>query len=420
MQSKKIVIVGNSFSSAAVFYFLQNCISKSRQLFDLILISDRKYYYFSNLLPDLLKDEISFSEISEAFRSISYIRPGISFIKAKVLEIDLQGKTIETTKGSIQYDYLILSPENDEDNFSLKANKSNFFKFQTPYDVIKIQNHINNVLENSTIEKNVDVKRILLTFSIIGAKESGVELTLSLADYLNGLLSKSYPEIKNSFTTINLIDLEKSLGIEQSHFYNNYLFYDLNKKNVKIVIGSKVNEINGNKIILENGEEISSSTIIFSGKCKSSSLFKSLGLELSAISKAENVFVIGEAASIPSAQGVKPSVLFYKEEAKHCAESVISKLNNDILRPFKNNTSFSFLSIGKKKAIVDFNNFHLSGFFAWAVYRLLFVNSFLTFQKRLKSLIKFFICMFGLGDNDMTLLSNPEIKILEKNLISKD
>ena len=288
MQSKKIVIVGNSYSSATVFSFLQNHISKSRQPFDLILISDRKYYYFSNLLPDLLKGEVSISEMTELFRSIGCIRPGISFIKAKVLEIDFQGKTIETTKGSIGYDYLVLSPDNDEDSFSLQPKRSNFFKFQTPEDVIKIQNHINNVLEDASIGKNVDIKRMLLTFSIIGAKEKGVELALSISDYLTSLLSRNYPEIKNSFAAINLIDSEKSLGVEQSSFYNNYLFYDLNKKNVKIRLGLKVNEITENKIMFENGEEIASSTIIFSGRCKSSSLFKSLGVEVDDISKFEN------------------------------------------------------------------------------------------------------------------------------------
>lgn len=419
MQSKKIVIVGSSYSSAAVFNFLQNYISKSRQPFDLVLISDRTYYYFGDLLPDLLKGEAGISEIAEDFRSICYIRPGISFIKAKVLEIDFQAKTIETTKGSINYDYLVLSPKNDEDDFSLQARQSNFFPFHTPEDVVKIQNHINSVLEDSTTEKDINIKRILLTFSIIEAKERGIELVLSLVDYINSLLVKKYPEIKNSFITINLIDLEKSLGMEKSPFYNNYLFYDLNKKNVKIITGLKVKEIADSKVILENGEEILSSTIIFSGRYRSCSLFKSLDITTDVISKTENVYSIGETSLINTSQSFEPSILFYKDQAKHCAESIISKLNNNAVKPFKNNTQLKFLSVGKRKSIVNFNNFHFSGFLAWVIYRLLFIKSFLSIQKRLKSLIKFFMRIFGLTDNDITLVSNQEIKIIEKNLMSQ-
>lgn len=428
MQNKKVVIVGGNYSAAVAFYYLQKYNGSSRVPFDLLLIAPRNYFFFQELLPQLFSGSCDINDISQEFRTIGNLQPGVSFLQANLLEIDAKNNTMETTKGKIDYDYLVLSPSFDE--YKTPLGLSNVFMMRVPKDVLLTKNHINKVLELASCEKDLDVKRSLLTFTIVGASKEGLEYACLLVDYVSFLLNSYYPEIKKSYITVNLVDKKDTLEVAKNSFYKNYFLYDLEKKNVKLLLNSKVKHYDGNKLLFENGDSAFTSTVIFSGKWNVSSLLNTLNLS-SDSNKAivdiysrcvtnKNIFILGETNQYELNDNNKRSVFLYALEAKLCAWNIVSTINNNPLKPLKYIGSFQHILNGKLKAIVNYNGITMSGFVGWLFMRGIFLKSFLGFKKQIRAFIKLIICIFKLNDDDMFLPEFEEAQFKKEKVVSKN
>lgn len=411
MDSKKIVVVGNSYAAGAVFYYLQTYLQKSRVQCELLLISDSGFYFYRELLPEFLSGNCEINDVTQEFRNIGTLRSGIRYLKTSVINVDFKKKNIITTKGIVEYDYLILAPTLDFDKREeIKMVNSNLFNFNTPYDVISVKNHILNLLESYSSESNLAYKKELLTFTLIGADKHGFEAACALSDFVCRRVKKQYPEINRDQISIYLIDKEKTVSLSESAFYNNYLFYCLNKKGVKLLLDHGIEQISNKKIIFRNGKQITSHTIINCIKPVYSELMVSLLFEKDKSFKADvdlyfktdkdsNVFVIGEASRcVDLREDINTSIIFYKEQAKKCAYNVFSSINNNPLSSFKHSLDMSYICIGRNNSIVAFQKFYFTGYIAYLIYRLLFVFSFLGYLKKLRAMIRFILSQLWLQE----------------------
>ena len=431
MQNKNVLIVGNSYSTAVAFFYLQKYLDKSRIPYDIILISEQRSFFYHGLLPEFLMGQCSLDEITQEFRKIGYMRPGISLMDSRLLEIDFHNKTVETTKGTIHFDYLILAPEFDETKTPFPVEWHGILNVHTLLDIVNLKQHIKTVFEKAAYEKNIDIKRALLTFSIIGANQYGIEIAFALTDYILYLLNTQYYEIKKSFITINLIDEQKNINIPNSSFYSNYVHYNLNSKGIKLVLGKKIHKVEEGKISLE-GENIFSSTIIATTTYDVSSLLKSV-LTLKTektetcqkietdkcflLPEKSHVYLIGETSLIPGVANY--SIVTYHEQAKICAQNIVSEINNDPLKPFKNTTDIDTFTLGSKNSFVNLNKVRFSGFLGWIIFRLAYIFMFLGNKKTTKALNVFASFLFRLKDYDTTEILNENMKQFNTRILSK-
>lgn len=425
----KVVIIGNDYSSAVVFYSLQAYLLKSRQPFDVLLVSDSSYYYFNSLLGQLLLGACDLNDLCQEFRKVGLLRPGISCLEAKVKNIDFNKNIVKTSKNTIHYDYLVLAPVYDLQESEL-INNNQTFTISFPEDIINIRNHLLRRLETASCETSTLKKKELLTISIIGADKSGIEVAFSIYDYMTTLIKKQFPEINKNLLQINLIDEKSVISNNEDPFYNNLLFSNLNKKGIKLFTGSKLTSIESDKVVVNVNDEreLISGTIIslngLNGR-KSSSLITLLNLEgtdsaiipvdiYSQIKGIQNVFVIGECTKcLDLREDLHQTDFYYKEQAKICAYNVLSKINNNPLKPLQYNKSLDFLSLGARSAIAGVKGFYFDGFLGWLFYRLIYIWCFLGIRKKIITLISLLLDILDLKENALFPTRDQRVEVRE-------
>ena len=428
MESPKIVIVGSSYSSAAVFYYLQDYLAKSRQPFDILLISEKNCYFFKSFYSQLVSSNCDLSDVGQEFRQVGLLRAGVSYLETKISDINLESNLIKTQKGEIPYTYLVLACENDLNSSEFLVKDSNCFEVNTVIDVLKVKIHILKSLETAASKCNDETKKMLMTFSIIGAQKEGIEIAFSIYDFVSELLKKQFPELKKSLLTINLIEKNNVISISKDPIFNSHIFYNLNKKRIKLYSNSSVINIEKNRIEINNNSEISSGTIIFSGRNKSSSLLNSLQLQKDALSKAyvdlysqaqgmDNIFLIGECSKcLDLGEDLIQNDLLFKEQAKICAYNVFAKINNNPLKPLKNNIEIDYISLGSRSSLMGIKGVSFDGFLAWFFHRIIYIWCFLGFKKKITTFISLLLNVLQLREN---ILFNVLEQKKEKQLVKK-
>lgn len=410
MASPKIVVVGNSYSAAAVFNYLESALVNLREPYDLLLVSGKNHYINNELLSQYLCDSCSLEDTCQWFRGVVFLRPGVSYLEADITNIDFQAKTLLTSKGVINYQYLILAPENDVFEESSGNSKGDNSIVKNLSDVLKLRTKILSNLEKSVFEDNEEAKQSLLSFSVIGSDRQGVQLICSISDFVTRLLKHYYPEIKRSSLKFNLIDENDLLALNKNPYYNNKLLYNLNKKNITLYVKSKVTKIDSEQIDLSDRGRIPSGVTILTQINSYSSLldtifnsnksFKSCNVDLfMKIESFDDVFMIGELANcLDLGEGIQKTNLFYKTQAKVCALNVTAKINNLTMKPFKPDLQMEFLSLGYRNSLLEFKNICIDGIVAWFMHRLQFAFCSLSWKKKLRALVGLTCNILGLSD----------------------
>lgn len=408
MDSPKVVVVGSSYSSACSFYFLQQYLLKSRSSFDIILISQESFYPYTCLLYQLLSSNCYFNEACENFRGIGLLRPGVSYLRTRVLGIDFKKKLIKTTDGMVGYEYLILAPENDENDFELEIKSDDYFQIKTPRDILSIRNKVLLLLELAVLENDLEKRKSLLTFSIIGAGKEGIEIVCNLSDFVSTLLKERYPELKKSLLSFNLIEKKDSIGLGKDLIYNSHIFYNLKRKGINLFLNSRVTNVKKRKIEINNEGDLLSSLTIFSGKSKRSFLLSSCLLDGSVdiyykAQNIDNVFIIGESSKCLDVSEDLAKVELQKgfyEQAKITAYNVVAKINNTPLKPAKHVKAIDFLSLGSRNSLVQVRGMCFEGFFVWVIHRLICIKYLLGWKRKILSLVSFLLNVCSLKEDE--------------------
>ena len=426
MNTLRIVVLGSSYSSAAVFYYLEKLLTRTREPVDLLLIADKNYYCFEELLPQCLSDSCEIGAISQNFRDIGFIKAGVSYLEISVLDIDLNRKIIITPNGEISYQYLVLAP-----SYNLPDSDGNLFNLNTPLDVLKIKNNITKNLELAVVESNPEIKRKLLSVSIIGGNQKGIEVALSISDFTRSQIKKKYHELNESMFKVNVIEEHSVLLLSKDPFYNARFFYTVNKKKVTVLVNSKITEIEKDKIIINGEKEIPSGTIINCAMSRMPSLINKLPLKKDASGAAnvdlymkadsiEDVFAIGEFAKcIDLSDSTTKSLFVLNMEARLCANNVIAKINNNPLKPIKTNLLIDFHSLGCRDTLLVAQGLHFDGFIPWLFQRLFYICYMLQPCVKVRVFVNFIISLVGLNNQYLLTVQDKEKQKLKINKVKQ-
>ena len=426
MPGIKIVVTGGSYSAGAVFNYLEKLQTIFRESVDLIFVSDRKFFVYDEILLHYLSNSASLNEAGQWIREIVFLRPGISFIESTVLNINFENKDIYTEKGVIKYDYLVLAPHNDSEgelNFDCSEKP---FSANSPAHIFKLKNSIIENLEKAVHERDLEIKNSLLSFSIIGGNKFGIELAFSFRDFIDRIIKKSYPELKSSSVRINLIGEDNVDSLNKDPFFKSKIFFYLNKKRIVTYNNTKIQKIKGNKILFDDNNEILSSLMVVNNPNRCSSLLELLkkmhGRDFlpnvnfyMQAEKHENVFIIGEFANcLDLTEDTPKGLLFYKKQAKICAQNICAKINNTSMKLLKDDFKIDFMSIGYLNSLFEIRNVYLDGIVGWLIQRAFLVYLSLGPIKKLKVLAGMFSGLFGL--NQIELIDIYEFDFSKQSL----
>jgi NADH:ubiquinone reductase (H+-translocating) len=385
---KKIVIIGAGFgglSAAKIFGGIKNI--------EVTVIDRRNYHLFQPLLYQVATAGLSPAEIAVPIRSELSKNKNTLVVMDTVREVDLQKKCVTTGNKKIPYDYLIIACGAQHSYFGKDQWEEFAPGLKTLEQATEIRRRILSSFEIAERETNLETRKALLTFIIVGGGPTGVEMAGSIAEISRHTLEKDFRHIDPSRTRVILIEAGERILQAFDTSLSKTATKDLEEIGVQVWTSTRVTNVTEDGVFL-GSEFISARTVIWAAGVAPAALSRHLGVSLDKIGRvivgpdlsvAEHpeVFVIGDQASFKTDKGTLPGLApVAMQQGRHAARNVVRLLKEKQTKPFQYVDKGMMATIGRRRAIMEFKGFKASGLFAWLAWLFIHVFYLIGFQNK--------------------------------------
>lgn len=364
-----------------------------------ILIDRRNYHLFQPLLYQVATAGLSPTEIAHPIRAILRDQKNLDFRLAEVTGIDFNQKVIETTTCPVPYDYLILAAGSQTSYFGLDSIARHSFGLKNLDEASAIRSHILRQFELASQEVNLERKRQLLTFLIVGGGPTGVECAGAISELIQLVLVKDHPELNLKDVRVILLEATDRL---LSNFFTplqenaSKILWD---KHVEVCFGATVNNFDGNYVTLKSGEVIPANTLIWAAGVRAEEIADRLDVSQGhqgrivvqptlQLPDHPEVFVIGDIAYLEiEGQPLPMMAPVAIQQGVHAANNIIRLSNNQAPTQFQYKDPGALATIGRNAAVAQFGGLHFTGFLAWTLWLIVHIIQLIGFRNRLLVLI---------------------------------
>ena len=389
-----IVIVGAGFGG------LRAARDLARTRARVTLIDRNNYHLFQPLLYQVATAALSPDEIAHPVRSILRSQKNLAFHLAEVQRVDLAGRVLETTTGEVPYDYLVLAVGGQTNFFGLDSVSRNGFGLKSITDATTIRNHLLQMFELASQEKDPEQRRSLLTFVVVGGGPTGVECAGAISELVNLALKRDYPDLSLKDARVVLLESSDHLLAGMPTDLSEITAETLWRKHVEVRFGAAVIDFDGKQVCLKGGEVLPGQTLIWAAGVRAADLASTLGTPQGSLKRVKveptlqlpghpEFFIIGDAAYLENGGGkplpmVAPVAM---QQASLAAANIQRLMDGKPLKPFNYKDPGSLATIGRSAAVARLGRWKFSGFLAWVVWLLVHLVQIIGFRNRLIVLI---------------------------------
>ncbi len=378
MSEHHVVVVGGGFGGLQLVNGLKGAGVK------ITLIDRRNHHLFQPLLYQVATTILSTSEIAWPIRHLYADRPEVTTLLGEVNGVDAQAKTVMLRSGMVlSYDTLVLATGATHAYFGHDEWEPVAPGLKTLEDATTIRRRVLLAFERAEVESDPAVRDALLTFSIVGAGPTGVELAGIIAELAHFTLPKEFRNIDTRKTRVVLIEAGPRVLPAFAEDLSAYARKALEKLGVEVLTGTPVTQCTADGVTM--GEAfIPSRTIVWAAGVQASHAARWLGVPADRAGRTivekdltapglRDVFVIGDTASVTQENGkpvpgIAPAA---KQQGGYVAKVIRARMSGKPApAPFKYFHQGSLATIGKSAAIIDFGPFKLKGWLAWWIWGL--------------------------------------------------
>jgi NADH dehydrogenase len=380
---KHVVIIGGGFGGIAAARAFR------RAPVRLTLVDRRNHHLFQPLLYQVATAALNPSDIASPIRRILRRQSNASVILGEAAAIDTHRKIVQLLDGEVAYDYLIVATGATHSYFGHDQWLEPAPGLKTLEDAVEIRRRV--LVAYEAAEREVDPLEVAnwMTFVIIGAGPTGVEMSGALAEISRRVLERDFRRIDPGKARIILIEAGPRVLPAMSAQSSASARRQLERLGVEVITDSPVTAVDDRGVV-HGGARLDSRTVIWAAGVAASPLGTALGAAVDArldragrvivnqdlsVPGAEGVFVIGDLASISSdgkpVPGLSPAAM---QEGRHAAKNIVRQMRGEPTIPFRYRDKGTLATIGKAAAVADIAGMHLSGLVAWLMW--LFVHIF--------------------------------------------
>jgi len=379
MAQPRIVIVGGGFGGLATAKALKNAPA------EIVLIDRTNHHLFQPLLYQVATSVLSPNQIGFPIRAILQNQKNTTVILGEVTGVDKENKHVFVSDADrldvpISYDYLILATGASHSYFG----RNEFEKFapgmKSLADAVAARNKILQAFELAEAEEDPKRHRDLLTFVLVGAGPTGVEMAGALAVLVRSTLKSSFRRIDPASARIVLVDLSPRVLGPFSEHLSQAAKRRLEDLGVEVRLGHAVDQIDANGVVV-SGERIASKTVIWTAGVAPSAAGKWLKVETDRAGRVRiqedltvpghpEILVIGDTAALE--QDGKPLAGVAQvamQQGRYAGKLIRNRITGSKPpAPFRYFDKGTMAVVGKGFAVLQSGKVQASGLAPWMIW----------------------------------------------------
>lgn len=372
----QVVVVGGGFGGMACVHAL-----KSGDV-EITLIDQRNHHLFQPLLYQVATAILPTSDIAWPIRTLLRDRPDVSTLMAEVTGVDKVNRLVRLSDGgTVPYDTLVLATGARHSYFGNDAWEDAAPGLKTLEDATSIRRSVLSAFEEAERSTDPAEQAAFLTFAVVGAGPTGVELVGIIAELAQKSLVREFRRIDTRKARVILVEAGPRVLPAFPESLSSYAEKALQKLGVEVRKGVPVTDCDTAGITI-GSERVPARTTIWAAGVKASHAARWLGLDGDRAGRVQvepdlsvdghpEIFVLGDTASVRNSDGapvpgIAPAA---KQQGEYVARKIQSRLGHrrDPGR-FVYRHRGSLATIGRKAAVADFGFIKLRGALAWWIW----------------------------------------------------
>ncbi|MEO8359099.1 MAG: NAD(P)/FAD-dependent oxidoreductase [Vicinamibacteria bacterium] len=389
---RRVVILGGGFAGL----YAARALAKAPLA--ITLIDKKNHHLFQPMLYQVATAALNPSDIAAPIRSLMASQKNCRVLLAEATRIDTAASLVETDGDPIPFDYLIVATGAGHSYFGHHEWAAVAPGLKTVEDALDVRRRVFGAYERAEREADPEKRRAYLTFVVIGAGPTGVEMAGAMSEIARSTLAGDFRSIDPTTARIILVE---GLGRVLPPFpeeLSKAARVQLERLGVEVMTGTRVTGIDKEGVTL-GANRIDAHTVIWAAGVQGSSVAASLGVELDGSGKVRvgpdlsipgfpHIFVAGDLASITqdgeSVPGVCPAAI---QGGKHVAQNIIALTNRQPTKPFHYLDKGSFAVIGRGAAVGDMFGWKMAGRVAWLAWLGIHIAFLIGFRNRVSVLL---------------------------------
>jgi len=406
---KQIVIIGGGFGGLRAARALRS------SPVDVTLIDRRNFHLFQPLLYQVATGSLSPGEIAAPLRSVFSRQKNVRVLLGEVVDVEPRAKRVILADGArFPYDALIVAAGSQSSYYGHDDWRKWAPSLKSVEEATNIRHKILYAFEAAERLSDPAERRAWLTFVIVGAGPTGVEMAGAIAEIARQTLRNDFRSIHSQDARILLVDGAPRVLPSFPEDLSRKAQRSLAKLGVEVRTGLMVGQIDKNGLVFaaHNGtaeERLDAKTVLWAGGVAVPALAKTFARRLNApvdkvgrirvnadltVPDHPDVFMIGDLAAATGRDGKPlPGVAQVAMQQGTYAANVIARRlrGKKAPPPFKYFDKGNLAVIGRAAAVADAFGIHLSGFLAWLVWAFIHLMYIVQFQSRVVVFVKWAI-----------------------------
>jgi NADH dehydrogenase len=388
----RVIVIGGGFAGLSAVRALRSAAA------DILLIDRYNHHTFQPLLYQVATAGLAAPSIAAPLRHILRDQRNVTVLLGVAERIDVEARSVEVGGTLHHYDFLIVATGSTHAYFGHDDWARHAPGLKTLQDALRIRARILTAFERAEATDEPAEKMEWLTFLIVGAGATGVELAGTLAEIARHTLKREFRHIDPAAARVLLVEAGPRVLPTFPPTLSAKARAQLERLGVLVRTGHAVTGLDERGVRI--GEErVAARTVLWAAGVAASPLGASLGVGLDRAGRVPvtiqltvaghpEVFVIGDLAAMPAGIGPVPAIApAAKQMGHHAAKAILAKLAGRRIGAFHYRHFGSLATIGRMAAVVDFGRVRLSGLLAWWVWLIAHIYFLIGFRNRLVVLI---------------------------------
>ena len=414
----RAVIIGAGFGG---LYATQ---ALSRAPVDVTVIDRTNHHLFQPLLYQVATGVLSEGDIAPPTRDVLRRQKNAKVLLGEVVHIDLAARRVVLEildrRSQIEFDSLIVATGAAQSYFGHDEFAVFAPGMKTIDDALELRGRIFGAFELAELESEIERRNTLLTFAVVGAGPTGVELAGQIAELSRRALKRNFRTFDPRVARVILLDAVNTVLPPFPEPLQRRARRDLERLGVEVRLGTRVTgvDLDGLRVESLDGSvgRIEAYTKIWAAGVQASAL----GLILAEQSGAEvdrsgrvrvlpdcslpghpEVFVVGDLMSLDRLPGVAEVAM---QSGRHAARTIARRLRGDAdLRPFQYRDLGTMATISRFHAVVSVGRIRVAGLVAWLIWLVVHLAFLTGFKNRFAAVLSWTVAFLGRGRRQRTI-----------------